>query len=142
MSKVQVSTLASIVQAEQSVHRDEQPIVAGVYMNRINIGMHLESCPTLVFAIGDFTRQRILNKDKEIESPYNTYKYPGLPPSPINLPEISAIDAVLNFVEHDYLFLCAKDDFSGYHYFSVNFSDHNRHAQRYQLALNRKGIKH
>jgi UPF0755 protein len=142
MTKLQVSTLASIVQAEQSVHRDEQPIIAGVYMNRIKSGMLLESCPTLVFALGDFSRQRILNKDKEIESPYNTYKNPGLPPGPINLPEISAIDAVLNYVKHDYIFLCAKDDFSGYHYFSTNFSDHNKHAILYQNKLNKKGIKH
>lgn len=142
MNQLQVSILASIVQAEQSVRRDEQPTVAGVYINRMKIGMHLESCPTLVFAMGDFTRQRILNRDKEIESPYNTYKYPGLPPGPINLPEISALDAVLNYVEHDKLFMCAKDDFSGYHYFSSNFSDHNRYAQRYQAALNKKGIKH
>jgi UPF0755 protein len=141
MSKLQVSTLASIVQAEQSVHRDEQPTVAGVYMNRIKIGMNLESCPTLVFALGDFSRQRILNRDKEVESPYNTYKYPGLPPAPINLPEISSIDAVLNYVKHDYLFLCAKDDFSGYHYFSTTFSQHNFHARMYQLALNKRGIK-
>jgi UPF0755 protein len=142
MTKLQVSTLASIVQAEQSVHRDEQPTVAGVYMNRIRIGMNLESCPTLVFALGDFSRQRILNKDKEIESPYNTYKNAGLPPGPINLPEISAIDAVLNYVKHDYLFLCAKEDFSGYHYFSSNFTDHNRHALLYQAKLDKKGIKH
>jgi UPF0755 protein len=142
MNKLQVSTLASIVQAEQSVHRDEQPIIAGIYMNRIRLGMNLESCPTLIFAIGDFTRQRILNKDMEIESPYNTYKNPGLPPGPINLPEVSAIDAVLNYAHHDYLFLCAKDDFSGYHYFSTNFADHNRHAIQYQLKLNKMKIKH
>jgi UPF0755 protein len=142
LNKLQVSTLASIVQAEQSVHRDEQPTVAGVYMNRIKLGMNLESCPTLVFALGDFSRQRILNKDKEIDSPYNTYKNPGLPPGPINLPEISAIDAVLNYVDHDYIFLCAKEDFSGYHYFSSTFSEHNKHAILYQLELNRKGIKH
>jgi UPF0755 protein len=142
LNKLQVSTLASIVQAEQSVHRDEQAMVAGVYMNRIKLGMNLESCPTLVFALGDFTRQRILNKDKEIESPYNTYKNPGLPPGPINLPEISAIDAVLNYAKHDCLFLCAKEDFSGYHYFSKDFSEHNRHALLYQAKLNQKGIKH
>jgi UPF0755 protein len=142
MNKLQVSTLASIVQAEQSVHREEQPTVAGVYINRLKIGMHLESCPTLVYAIGDFTRQRILNKDMEIESPYNTYKYPGLPPAPINLPEISSIDAVLNYAKHDYIFFCARDDFSGYHYFSTNFTQHNIHARKYQLALNKKGIKH
>jgi UPF0755 protein len=141
MSKLQASTLASIVQAEQSVRRDEQAKIAGVYINRMKIGMHLESCPTLIFAIGDFTRQRVLNKDKEIVSPFNTYMNPGLPPSPINLPEISAIDAVLNYEEHNYIFFCAREDFSGYHYFSTNYTDHNRYAQRYQLALNKKGIK-
>jgi len=141
MTKVQVVTLASIVQAEQAVYNDEKPIIAGLYINRLRKGMLLESCPTLVYAIGDFTIKRILDKDKEVESPYNTYKNIGLPPSPINLPEISSIDAVLNYQTTDYLFLCAKDDFSGYHYFSKTASQHGAYAKLYHEALNKRGIK-
>lgn len=142
MSKLQVSTLASIVQAEQSVHNEEKPKVAGVYINRLQKEMHLESCPTVIYAMGDFSRRRLLNRDLEFESPYNTYKYAGLPPAPINLPEISSIDAVLNYEKHNYIFFCAKDDFSGYHYFSTNLTQHNIYARRYQLALNKRDIKH
>lgn len=141
MSSLEVSTLASIVQAEQSVHNDEKSTVAGLYINRLKMGMPLESDPTLVFALGDFSIRRVLNKDKEIESPYNTYKYRGLPPAPINLPEISSIDAVLNYKKHNYIFMCAKEDFSGYHNFSRTLAQHNRYARQYQLALNKKGIK-
>ncbi|MFN8255803.1 MAG: endolytic transglycosylase MltG [Bacteroidales bacterium] len=141
MNKLQVSTLASIVQAEQSVRNDEKPKVAGLYINRLRKRMLLESDPTIVYAIGDFSIRRVLNRDKEIESPYNTYKYAGLPPGPINLPEISSIDAVLNYENHNYIFMCAKDDFSGYHYFSDNLSQHNIYARRYQIALNNRDIK-
>ncbi len=141
LSKLEVSTLASIVQAEQSVRNDEKARVAGLYINRIKQGMLLESDPTIVYAIGDFNIRRVLNRDKEIDSPYNTYKYAGLPPGPINLPEISSIDAVLNYEKHDYIFMCAKEDFSGYHNFSTNLTQHNIYARKYQLALNKKGIK-
>ncbi len=140
MSPLEVSTLASIVQAEQSMHNDEKAIVAGLYINRLKKGMALESDPTVVYAIGDFTIRRVLNRDKEIDSPYNTYKYTGLPPSPINLPEISSIDAVLNYAKHKYIFMCAKEDFSGYHNFSKNLSQHMIYARRYQRALNKKKI--
>ncbi len=141
MSKLEVSILASIVQAEQSKHNKEKPKVAGLYINRLNRKMALESDPTLVFAIGDFSIQRVLNRDKEIDSPYNTYKNIGLPPAPINLPEISSIDAVLNYEKHNYIFMCAKDDFSGYHNFSTNLRQHNIYANRYRIALNKRGIK-
>jgi len=141
LSKSAVSTLASIVQAEQSMHNNEKPKVAGLYINRLRKRMPLESDPTLVFAIGDFSIQRVLNKDKEIDSPYNTYKNIGLPPAPINLPEISSIDAVLNHEKHNYIFMCAKEDFSGYHNFSTNLSQHNIYARRYHRALNKRGIK-
>lgn len=141
MTRLQASTLASIVQAEQSVHNDEKARVAGVYINRLKKEMHLESCPTVFYAMGDFSRRRLLNRDLEFESPYNTYKYGGIPPAPINLPEISSIDAVLNYEKHNYIFFCAKEDFSGYHYFSTNLKQHNIYARRIQLALNKKGIK-
>lgn len=139
LTPLEVSTLASIVQAE-SQKADERPRVAGVYMNRLRINMPLQADPTLVFAAGDFSIRRVLNVHKEIDSPYNTYKYTGLPPGPINLPEISALDAVLDFESHQYLYFCAKDDFSGYHAFATNLNEHLNNARRYQAALNRAKI--
>lgn len=139
LSPHEVSTLASIVQAE-TVKADEQPKVAGVYMNRLRIKMPLQADPTLVFAAGDFNIKRVLNIHKEIDSPYNTYKNAGLPPGPINLPEISALEAVLNFEDHRYLYFCAKDDFSGYHAFATNLNQHMINARKYQAALNKAKI--
>lgn len=140
LTPVQVSILASIVQAE-TVKRDEAPVIAGLYLNRLKKGIPLQADPTLVYATGDFTLKRVLNEHKEIESPYNTYKYRGLPPGPINMPEISSIDAVLNFKASNYLYMCAKEDFSGYHNFTSNLTEHNRNAQRYQQALTREQRK-
>lgn len=140
LSPVEVSVLASVVQAEQSVHNDEKPIVAGLYLNRISKGMNLESDPTLVYALGDFTINRVLNVHKEIESPYNTYKYPGLPPGPINLPELSSLKAVLNYDRNDYLFMCAKEDFSGFHNFAKTYEEHCVNAKKYWAALDKKNI--
>jgi UPF0755 protein len=139
LTKKEVSTLASIVQAE-SQKVDERPKIAGVYMNRIKLGMPLQADPTLVYATGDFALKRILNVHKEIESPYNTYKYTGLPPGPINLPDINSLNAVLNTEKHDYLYFCAKEDFSGYHAFATNYNDHINNARRYQKALNAANI--
>ena len=132
----EVTTLASIVMAE-SIKIDEGPVIAGVYLNRLENGMPLQADPTLVYATGDFTIKRVLNVHKEIDSPYNTYKNKGLPPGPINLPSIAAIEAALNPKDHKYLYFCAKDDFSGYHAFATNLSDHMKNARRYQQALNR-----
>jgi UPF0755 protein len=98
--------------------------------------MALQADPTLVFALGDFSIKRVLNEHKEIDSPYNTYKYTGLPPGPIRSPSIAAINGVLNHEEHNYLYMCAKEDFSGYHNFASDLAQHNRNAQRYQRALN------
>jgi len=137
----EVSTLASIVQAE-SVKADESPIIAGLYYNRLKRGIPLQADPTLIFAAGDFTIKRVLNKHKEIESPYNTYKYQGLPPGPINMPSIQSVDAVLNYATHNYIYMCAKEDFSGYHNFTSSLSQHNINAKKYQWALSaeiRKG---
>ena len=130
----EVSTLASIVQAE-SVKSDESPIIAGLYYNRLQKGIPLQADPTLVFASGNFTLKRVLNKHKEVDSPYNTYKYNGLPPGPINLPSIQSIDAVLNYKKHNYIYMCAKEDFSGYHNFTATLTQHNINAKKYQTAL-------
>jgi UPF0755 protein len=146
----EVSVLASIVQAE-SVKRDEAPIIAGLYINRLKKDIPLQADPTLVFAVGDFSIKRVLNEHKEVDSPYNTYKRTGLPPGPINMPEIGTLDAVLNYQKHNYIYMCAKEDFSGYHNFATNLSEHNANARRYQNALTaeikkgeelrRKGLK-
>ncbi|TRX53048.1 endolytic transglycosylase MltG [Fulvivirga sp. M361] len=134
LSLLEVSVLASIVQAE-SVKADESKRIAGLYMNRLKKGIALQADPTLVFASGDFALKRVLNKHKEIRSPYNTYMNRGLPPGPINMPAIRSIDAVLNYEDHKYLYMCAKEDFSGYHNFAENLRDHTNNARRYQRQL-------
>ncbi len=136
LSELEVSVLASIVNAE-SQKADEFSRIAGVYLNRLNKGMALQADPTLVFALGDFTIQRVLNEHKEIESPYNTYKYQGLPPGPIRAPSIAAVNAVLEYEAHNYLYFCAREDFSGYHNFATNLTQHLRNARIYQNALNK-----
>ena len=139
MTPSEVVTLASIVKAETN-KADEMPRVAGVYLNRLNMNMALQADPTLVYALGDFSIKRILKKDKEIDSPYNTYMYPGLPPGPINMPSITAIDAVLNAESHKFIYFVAKEDFSGYHTFSTNYEEHMKNARKYQKALKERGI--
>jgi len=141
LTPVEVSILASIVQAE-TAKQDEAPVVAGLYLNRIRKGIPLQADPTLVYAHGDFTIKRVLDRHKEIDSPYNTYKYKGLPPGPINMPTIANIDAVLNYNQNDFLYMCAREDFSGYHNFAKTLSAHNVNAAKYQRALSiemRKG---
>ncbi|WP_421893353.1 endolytic transglycosylase MltG [Marinoscillum sp.] len=139
LTPTEAATLASIVDAETN-KMDEAATIAGVYLNRLEKGYKLQADPTLVFAIGDFSIRRILNKDKDFESPYNTYKYRGLPPGPINMPSIAALEAVLNAEEHRYLYFCAKDDFSGYHAFAKTLEEHNVNAARFQRALNMERI--
>lgn len=136
----EVAILASIVEKEQNIKRDERPEIAGLYLNRIRKRMKLESDPTLIFALGDFSIKRVLNKDKEVESPFNTYKHKGLPPGPICIPSINAIDAVLNASSHKYIFMCAKEDFSGYHNFARTYAKHLVNARKYQKALNKRKI--
>ncbi|MDB4088399.1 endolytic transglycosylase MltG [Flavobacteriales bacterium] len=140
LSQSEVSVLASIVYSETK-KSDEAPKVAGVYMNRVKKGMLLQADPTLVYALGDFSIKRVLNKHKEIESPYNTYKYTGLPPGPIITPPISYLDAVLNFEKHNYIFFCARPDYSGYHAFAKTNSQHNVNARKYYAFLNKEGIR-
>lgn len=134
MTPKEVSVLASIVQAE-SVKKEESRIIAGLYKNRLDQGIALQADPTLVFASGDFGLKRVLNVHKEIDSPYNTYLNRGLPPGPINMPTIHSIDAVLNHDNHNYLYMCAKEDFSGYHNFATNIRDHLNNARKYQRQL-------
>jgi UPF0755 protein len=139
LSRIEVVTLASIVDKETQKN-DEKKIIAGVYINRLNRKWLLQADPTLIFALGDFNINRVLNVHKEIDSPYNTYKHQGLPPGPICIPSITSIDAVLNHAEHDYFYMCAKDDLSGYHVFAKNIREHNRNAEKYQTALNKLRI--
>lgn len=131
--------LASIV-ASESRMLDEADRIAGLYINRLNRNMRLQADPTLVFAANDFTIRRVLNKHKKIKSPYNTYIHRGLPPGPIRIASKKYIDAVLNFEKHNYIYMCAKEDFSGYHAFATNLSDHNRNARKFQIALNNRKI--
>ena len=139
-SEAQVYTLASIVETE-SQYKPERPRIAGVYINRLRIGIPLQADPTLVFAIGDFSMRRIYKVHTQIESPYNTYKYAGLPPGPIYMSSISSIDAVLNAEKHDYLYFCAKPDLSRTHNYAKTLSAHNVNAANYQRWLNQQGIK-
>jgi UPF0755 protein len=135
----EVMTVASIVQ-EESNKKVERPIIAGLYLNRIKRGMPLQADPTVKFALGNFRIKRVLNSHLAVDSPYNTYKYPGLPPGPINFPEISCIDAVLNATKTPYLYMCARQDFSGYHNFAKTLSAHNENARKYREALNAQEI--
>lgn len=140
LSEQQVVTLASIIEEETS-KPDELPVVAGLYMNRLRKNMLLQADPTVIFALGGERPKRVLNKHLEVDSPYNTYKYPGLPPAPIRFVNTSSIDAVLNYSKHNYLYMCAKEDFSGYHNFTSSLSQHNTNAARYQQALRNAGIR-
>ena len=140
MTPEEVATLASIVDEETNNH-EEMPVVAGMYINRLKRGMPLQADPTVKFAICDPTRRRILKKDLDADSPYNTYKYKGLPPGPIRVPTIQAIESVLDYKKHNYLYMCAKEDFSGKHNFARTLSEHNANARHYQQALNKLNIK-
>jgi len=134
LTPIQVSILASIVQAE-TVKEDEAPRIAGLYINRLRRNIPLQADPTVVFAVKDFSLKRVLNSHKETDSPYNTYKHVGLPPGPINLPQLSILKAVLNYEKHPYLYMCASEDFSGYHKFTQTFQTHLVNARNYQKAL-------
>lgn len=140
LEPLKISVLASIVEAETK-KKDEAARVAGVYINRLRTGELLRADPTVIFAIGDFSIKRLLFKHLEFDSPYNTYKYAGLPPGLICLPSIHSLDAVLNYEKHDFIFFCAKEDFSGYHNFAVSYNEHLQNAKRYQAALDILNIK-
>ncbi|MBN3036356.1 MAG: endolytic transglycosylase MltG [Bacteroidales bacterium] len=140
LAPAEAAILASIVEKETN-RVDEMPAIAGVYLNRMRSGWLLQADPTVVFAWGDFSIHRVLNLHKKIESPYNTYIHRGLPPGPVCIPSVAAIDAVLHADQHDYFFFCARDDFSGYHDFARTLGEHNRNARRYQQALDRLNIR-
>ncbi|OQX80864.1 MAG: hypothetical protein B6D61_01450 [Bacteroidetes bacterium 4484_249] len=140
LDPVEVSILASIVEKE-TVKDDEKTKIAAVYLNRMKYDWRLQADPTLIYAWGDFNIKRVLNAHKLIDSPYNTYKYYGLPPGPICIPSIASIDAVLNRDESNYMFFCAKDDFSGYHAFATTHAQHNVNANKYRRALDERNIK-
>ena len=140
LTPIEVTTLASIVD-EETNKNDEKPLVAGLYLNRLKRGMLLQADPTVKFAHSKFDLRRILLAHLTIDSPYNTYKYAGLPPGPIRIPSIAAIESVLNPAKHSYIYMCAKEDFSGYHNFASTLGQHNANARRYQQALNQRGIK-
>jgi len=140
LDPIKVTILASIVDAE-ALHDDEMPTIAGLYINRLNKGMKLESDPTIIFAEKDFTIHRVLSRYLTINSPYNTYLNTGLPPGPIMMPSVHAVDAVLNYRKSNYIYMCAKEDFSGNHNFATNMADHLINAHKYQEALNERNIK-
>jgi UPF0755 protein len=147
LTPVEVITLASIVD-EETANNAEKPMIAGMYLNRLNLrngeypnGMPLQADPTIKFAWQKFELKRIYNKLLSIDSPYNTYRRAGLPPGPIRIPTVAGIDAVLNYAHHNYLYMCAKEDFSGTHNFAATYSEHLQNAARYSKALNSRGIQ-
>lgn len=139
LTPVEVATIASIVE-EETAKKDERPLVARLYLNRIHKGIKLQADPTVKFATGDFTLRRITGKHLSIDSPYNTYRVKGLPPGPIRVPSAATLDDVLNAPKHDYIYMCAKEDFSGYHNFAKDYASHMANARRYQAELNRRNI--
>lgn len=135
----EVCTIASIVE-EETNNKAEMPIIAGLYLNRLKRNMLLQADPTIRFALQNFNLRRISNDDLNIKSPYNTYRNQGLPPGPIRIASPGSIDAVLNYTKHDYIYMCAKEDFSGTHNFASNLSDHLNNARKYWRALNKRKI--
>jgi UPF0755 protein len=140
LSKNEVCTLASIID-EETANNAEKPMIAGMYLNRLKTGMPLQADPTVKFALQNFALKRIYHDMLVFDSPYNTYKNTGLPPGPIKVASIAGIDAVLNRVDHPYLYMCAKEDFSGTHNFATTYQEHLKNAARYAKALNERGIK-
>jgi UPF0755 protein len=139
LTPVEVSILASIVD-DEVLKEDEKPRIAGVYINRLRRNMPLQACPTIKFALNDFTIRRVLNEHLKVDSPYNTYIHTGLPPGPVRSASKEGINAVLNAEDHNYLYFVARYDFSGYHHFSTNLRDHINYANKYHIELDRMNI--
>jgi UPF0755 protein len=139
LTPIKISILASIVDGE-AIYDKEMPIIAGLYLNRLSKGIHLQADPTVIFANNDFTVKRVTFALLQVDSKYNTYKYAGLPPGPIMMPSIKAIDAVLNKDNNNYLYMCAKEDFSGYHNFAETKAQHEINAKKYREALDARKI--
>ncbi len=139
LTPTQVVILASIVEKETNKN-DEKPRIASVYINRLHEGWRLQADPTVIFALGNPNIHRVLNVQKQVDSPYNTYRHRGLPPGPICIPSISSIDAVLNYDKTHYLYFCARSDMSGYHAFSETNRQHQKNAKKYQEALDKLRI--
>lgn len=140
LTPVEVATLASIVASETN-KKDEYPLIASLYLNRLRKGIAMQACPTVIFAVGDFSLRRVLKRHLKIDSPYNTYINRGLPPGPIRLARPDVIDAVLNAPETDYLYMCANPNFTGTHIFSSSYNKHSSIARQYQQELNQRKIK-
>lgn len=140
LTPLEVETLASIVD-EETANNAEKPMVAGMYYNRLRQDMPLQADPTIKFAMKQFELRRIYNNMLRVASPYNTYVNTGLPPGPIRIASVAGIDAVLNLVHHDYLYMCAKEDFSGTHNFARTYPEHLVNAAKYSKALNERGVK-
>lgn len=139
MTQAEICTLASIVE-EETNNNEEKPMVAGLYINRLQKDMPLQADPTVKFALQDFGLRRITNEHLKVNSPYNTYLNTGLPPGPIRIPSKKGIDSVLNYTKHNYIYMCAKEDFSGTHNFASNYADHMANARKYWKALNERKI--
>jgi len=140
-SQVEVAILASIVQAEQCCDYEEKRKIAGLYINRLKKRMALQSDPTVIYAIGDFSIDRVSYKQTRLNLPHNTYRNKGLPPGPINFVQVSSIDAVLNYDKNDYIYMCAKEDLSGKHYFSKTYEQHCGYAKKYRRKMDKLGIR-
>ena len=140
LSKYEVMTLASIVYEEVKIP-SEMRMIAGVYINRLRRGIALQACPTVKYAMGDFALQRILHKHLKYRSPFNTYINRGLPPAPICVPSIAAIDAVLNYADHNYLYFCARPELDGRHNFARTLKEHNANSRKYSAAIEKLGVK-
>lgn len=141
LTPAEVSVLASIVQSEQMNYSDEWSIIAGLYFNRLQKGIKLQSDPTVIYAWGDFSINRVYYKHLKIDSKYNTYRYRGLPPGPIRIPDTKVLDAVLNYKKHRYIFMCAKPGFSGKHSFAITNAEHQKNAKKYQAFLNKNKVR-
>jgi UPF0755 protein len=139
-SQTEATILASIVQGEQCCDNEEKKIIAGLYINRLKVDMPLQSDPTVIFAVGDFTIQRVSTEQTRINSPYNTYVIKGLPPGPIGFAQQTSIDAVLDYEKNNYIYMCAKEDLSGKHYFAKTYEQHQIYAKKYRDAMNNRGI--